>query len=138
MFGFDDIAEFTHDVGAFDLVREGKIHVTKHIIDLTLQACDQIRKMVEGETIDKGRSEHILSGFRNIMPKTPSQEEKPGEIIKEEKTREATYRIRFILIPRSLPQAEVRCFLSDELKELGKCRVTARPDRIPYIDHLDQ
>ncbi|WP_027358247.1 chemotaxis protein CheA [Desulforegula conservatrix] len=138
MFGFDDIAEFTHDVETFfDLVRAGEIHVTKQIINLTLQACDQIRKMVEGETIDKGRSEHILSGFREIMQKPSSHEEKPAEIIKEEKTREATYRIRFYPNPQILATGGNPLFLMDELKELGRCRITARPDRIPILENLD-
>ena len=39
MFGFDDIAAFTHDVETvYDLVRGGKIPVTKPLIDLTLSA----------------------------------------------------------------------------------------------------
>ena len=48
MFGFDDIAAFTHGVETvYDLVRGGKIPVTKPLIDLTLAAGDEIRKMVE-------------------------------------------------------------------------------------------
>mgnify|MGYP001207731103 FL=1 len=51
MYGFDDIASFTHQVEtALDRVREGMIPVDKPLIDLTLAACDQIRLMLEGET----------------------------------------------------------------------------------------
>jgi len=41
MFGFDEIASFTHEVETvFDLVRSGDIPVTKELIDLTLKARD--------------------------------------------------------------------------------------------------
>ena len=44
MFGFDDIAAFTHEVETvFDLVRNEKMAVTKALIDLTLAAGDRIR-----------------------------------------------------------------------------------------------
>ena len=49
MFGFDDIASFTHEVETvFDLVRNGRIPVGKELIDLTLQAGDLIRSMLDG------------------------------------------------------------------------------------------
>ena len=48
MFGFDDIAAFTHEVETvFDLVRNGKLAVTKRLIDLTLAARDQITAMLD-------------------------------------------------------------------------------------------
>ena len=43
MFGFDEIALFTHEVETvFDLVRNGKMTVTKRLLDLTLQSRDHI------------------------------------------------------------------------------------------------
>ncbi|MBF0507254.1 MAG: Hpt domain-containing protein, partial [Nitrospirae bacterium] len=52
MFGFDDIAKFTHEVETvYDLVRNGKIAVTKDLIDLTLVARDLIRAMLDSSSV---------------------------------------------------------------------------------------
>jgi two-component system chemotaxis sensor kinase CheA len=43
MFGFDDIASFTHTIETvYDMVREGDLIVTPDLISLTLSACDQV------------------------------------------------------------------------------------------------
>src|SRR3972149_7520507 len=48
MFGFDDIADFTHEIETiYDLVRNGKMAVTKELINSTLLARDQIRAMLD-------------------------------------------------------------------------------------------
>ena len=78
MFGFEELASFTHDVEtAYDLVRTGKMPVTKDLIDLTLSACDQIRKMVESfdtatVTGDEDK-EKIVSAFRGLLQDVKAQ-----------------------------------------------------------------
>ena len=68
MFGFDDIAAFTHGVETvFDLVREGKIPVTKTLIDLTLLACDRIKKMVDGDASDEAGQSECAPKFRKML-----------------------------------------------------------------------
>ena len=55
MFGFDQVAAFTHDVeNAFDQVRSGRMAVTQELIGITLEARDQIRAMLEGEESEDG------------------------------------------------------------------------------------
>ena len=47
MFGFDELASFTHSLEtAFDEVRNGRLTITPSLIDLTLGALDQIRRML--------------------------------------------------------------------------------------------
>ncbi|MCP4111724.1 MAG: hypothetical protein GY749_40405 [Desulfobacteraceae bacterium] len=54
MFGFDVITAFAHEVEtAFALARDGKIPVNRNLINPTLSACDQIRKMVDEDGIHK-------------------------------------------------------------------------------------
>ena len=72
MFGFDDIAAFTHGIETvYDLVRGGKIPVTKPLIDLTLAACDEIRKMVEaskgGPKGENRQASSLTQSFRAIL-----------------------------------------------------------------------
>jgi two-component system, chemotaxis family, sensor kinase CheA len=48
MFGFDAIAAFTHEVETvFDLVRNGKMVVTKELFDLTLKSRDHISALLD-------------------------------------------------------------------------------------------
>ena len=80
MFGFDDIAAFTHEIETvFDLVREGKILVTKDLVGITLSACDQVRKMVDGERTDETAKKNILDVFRKMLPDADRQKEKDSE-----------------------------------------------------------
>ncbi len=72
MFGFDDIASFTHEVETvFDLVRNGEMAVTKELIDLTLAARDQIRSLLDassGETAaDMARGAAIVASLKNLV-----------------------------------------------------------------------
>ena len=55
MFGFDQIAAFTHGVeNAFEMVRSGKLAVSEELICLTLAAKDHIRQMLEGDAAEGG------------------------------------------------------------------------------------
>ena len=58
MYGFEAVAEFTHEVETvLDVARNGGIAVSKRLIDLTLQARDQIRVILDaslgGEAADE-------------------------------------------------------------------------------------
>jgi len=65
MFGFDEVAGFTHSIeSAYDLVRNGKIRVTKMLIDLTLKACDELRGMIDP---DSGFSGGLLHDIGKII-----------------------------------------------------------------------
>jgi len=62
MFGFDRIAEFTHDIETvFDLVRDGVLPVTKDLISLTLAARDQIQGLVDAVHGDTPPDEEALA-----------------------------------------------------------------------------
>src|ERR1700677_4288941 len=61
MFGFDDVAAFTHHVeNAFDEVRNGKLAATPDLISLTLSAADQIKSMLD-EAAGKGEADVAVS-----------------------------------------------------------------------------
>ncbi|GAB4487898.1 MAG: hypothetical protein OHK006_17650 [Thermodesulfovibrionales bacterium] len=71
MAGFDDIMKFTHEVeSVFDKVRNGEVKVTKGMIDLTLDARDQIRMMIDadarGERYDQQQAALIIAGLKDV------------------------------------------------------------------------
>ena len=78
MFGFDDIAEFTHEVEtAFDRVRNGEVQATPVLCGLALKARDQIRVMLDseaGEVLDPDNREEILHELQEFI-----SEAIPGE-----------------------------------------------------------
>ena len=73
MFGFEDIAGFTHNVeSVFDLVRSGRIPVTRELVNLTLSARDHIRELldasVSGETVDDANALQIIDSLNRLIP----------------------------------------------------------------------
>lgn len=72
MFGFDEIASFTHEVETvFDMVRNGKMTVTKRLLDLTLKSRDHISYLLScplGEEVDRSEGDEIIAGLRQLAP----------------------------------------------------------------------
>lgn len=152
MFGFERIETFTHDIETtLDLVREGKLHITKELVDLTLAARDVILSMLK-KTDDNDDLEYdvagILSGFRDLASKhlphhstkAPGQGEPASPDHKKTSTainHRKTYRIRFrphlgILATGTNPAA-----LIDELRELGECTVVTNMESLPDLKGID-
>ncbi|MHB8907578.1 MAG: chemotaxis protein CheA [Syntrophales bacterium] len=149
MFGFDDIAAFTHDVETvYDLVRGGKIPVTKPLIDMTLAACDEIRSMVETSEEPKGEDSQaspLTQSFRAILEE---QHRQPGSGTgkatgpTEQKPSRApapavTYRIRFQPAPDLFASGTNPVLLLNELRALGACTVVAHRGKIPLLEEMD-
>ncbi|MEW5745715.1 MAG: Hpt domain-containing protein, partial [Nitrospirota bacterium] len=148
MFGFDDVAAFTHEIEtAFDLIRNGKMAVTKEIIDLTLAARDQIRAMIspsESTVVDVVRAGEIVAAFKGMLPggsPKPGQgtapAAAPADAAAESSAAPVTYRIRFKPIPSIFMTGTNPLTLLGELSRLGKCTVVAQTSGIPLLDEMD-
>jgi two-component system chemotaxis sensor kinase CheA len=146
MFGFDDIAAFTHEVETvFDLVRIGQIPVTKELIDLTLASRDRIRLLLDasetGEHVDEEDSDEILASLRDLLPEEEAAPEPTPEFADGEKADAdigaVTYRIRFRPNPGILLAGANPLYLIDDLRGLGPCRVVAQLMDIPLLENLD-
>jgi two-component system, chemotaxis family, sensor kinase CheA len=151
MFGFDDVATFTHEVETvYDQVRDGKIAVDKILIDLTLKARDLVQKMVDGATADKSESARIIESFRSLLINEPPAEEEsslerkpeanPPDKIKiesEDSSTEVLYRIQFRPDASLFAKGMNPVLLLNELKGLGECIVVARTDAVPVLKDMD-
>ena len=75
MFGFDRVAAFTHDFEtAFDLVRKGKVAVTKDLLAIALDAKDHIRALIDApEEADKLTGEAILRSLQVWSRRPPTR-----------------------------------------------------------------
>ncbi|HMK61718.1 MAG TPA: chemotaxis protein CheA [Dissulfurispiraceae bacterium] len=140
MFGFAKIAAFTHEVETvFDRVRNGEIHVTKKLIDLTLEARDHIMAMLdENDTIDQQSNDRLIASFRDFLPsKSQPTAEDAAEVPDQPSGEDVTYRIRFVP-PRDIYSKGINpLMLLDEIRELGKCRIVAQTDSVPLLEGFD-
>ncbi len=143
MFGFDNVAAFTHEVETvFDQVRNGRIPVTKNLVNLSLAARDHITSLLEApqdEGIDQDRSQELVSAFRQLLPaEGPEVQVSPqGQPASEAPAAQVTYRVR-LRVPRDIVLRGTRPdTLLVELAELGHCRVVAQTEAIPPLEEIE-
>lgn len=147
MFGFDEVASFTHDIETvYDLLRNNKIVAGKDLIDLTLAACDQIRKMVEGrEDIDRETVNEMTAAFKEFLPSAEGaapgkSKEAPQTVeaeIKPEENRPMVYRITFSPNADIFLSGTKPSLLLQELRGLGPCTIVAHLDKIPQLSEMN-
>ncbi len=147
MFGFENIAEFTHDIETvFDLVRNEEMKVTIELIDLTLGARDQIRLMLEessgGEPVDKEKCKSIISSLRKLMPGQKIEEhlskpEVEPPSVPSQTSSVNTYLIHFTPDSNIFMMGTNPVYLIDELTGLGECKIFALREHIPELSMID-
>ncbi len=142
MFGFDEVAAFTHEVETvYDLVRGGTMQVTQDLINLSLAARDHIRGLLDPaaeEGVDRVAGNALVEQFKALVP----QADPPAA----QKTREAeenqsggdgeswTYRIRMKLAENIVFSGTRPDSLIRELSDLGACRIVAQTDMVPLLE----
>ena len=132
MFGFDDIAGFTHHVEtALDKVRDGTVPVSTELIDLTLASRDHIRALLDAATgggeADPAEGERIITGLQALVgggaqdraqeivaPEAPTKEKDPTE------GRRSHYRISIKPTPEFFVGGYTLEALIGELDTLGE------------------
>ena len=148
MFGFDEIAAFTHEVETvFDMVRNGKMTVTKRLLDLTLKSRDHISYLLnisDGEKVDRSAGDEIIAGLRQMVPQPETPQKGSDEVpsinlpavSEDELAVENTWRIRFRPAPNILMCGANPISLINELRALGTSHVVAQLDEIPLLGDL--
>lgn len=146
MFGFDDIAAFTHEVETvFDLVRNGKLPVSKQLLDLTLRACDNIKALLNvsasGTRIDPAEGNAVISGLRELLPVlepvAPVRNIVQPSSQAEQQLDLKIWRIRFKPCHEMFLSGANPIGLINELRELGPCEVNAHTDLVPELGELN-
>ena len=146
MFGFDDIARFTHEVETvFDQVRNGKLQVTRPLLDLTLQARDQISTMLDssagGPPADESTGQRIIQGLQSLLPhpqKAAPQDSQTCQPTPPSRgdNCQRTYRVRFKPAPEIMLSGTNPLSLLNELRSLGTCEIVTHLDAIPLLCDL--
>lgn len=151
MFGFDDIAMFTHELETvFDLVRNDELRVTSELLDLTLKSRDLILEMLHQDgchaSACQSESERIVTRLRGFLEQAGKGASGP---ITDESDAEGTepsgysgevstvYRVRFKPDARIFLTGTNPLALLEELAELGNCKIVARTENLPRLDEMD-
>jgi two-component system chemotaxis sensor kinase CheA len=163
MFGFDDIASFTHEVETvFDMVRKGEMSVTKELINLTLASRDWIKTTLDndgsGTSPDMAAAQAIIASLKKLVPggkdssspeaapETPEPPSPSGEAGSpapdvagkaKETAAVVMYRIRFTPPPDIFLRGDNPVKLLNELRGLGECTVVANTTGIPLLEELN-
>ena len=146
MFGFDEIAGFTHEVETvFDLVRNGKMAVTKQLLNLTLRARDHIKSLldasVSGNDINRDEGNAIIAGLKQLVPGAEPVEiiraaQESAPVSQAPEGDQKTWRIRFKPIPEIFMSGTNPLGLINELRDLGTCYVIAHTELIPPLSEI--
>jgi len=146
MFGFDDIAGFTHTIETvYDLVRSSNIPVTPDLISLTLAACDQVKVMLEASLgraeVNETRTADLSDAFRRYLPSEEtapaSAASSPAAPSLSEPAALTTYRIRFQPHPDLFANGTNPMPLLNELRSLGTCSIIADIHNLPDLESID-
>jgi two-component system, chemotaxis family, sensor kinase CheA len=146
MFGFDDISGFTHHVETtLDMVRNGKIPVTKPLINLILASRDRINEMLDaaskGTEVNQEQNDSIIASLNALQPgKAPDpiqqKKETASEIPVQGAEEESTYRIRFSPHPGLFSSGTEPSLILEELRNLGQATIIAQQNNIPELADL--
>jgi len=147
MFGFDDIAEFTHEVeSVFDKVRNGDLSVTPTLCSLALKSRDYIKKMLDSadddEIVAPEEMQEILKGLQGVAsgvvePEDAGEEGEEGpEVAVEESLEGASvdfHKYQITLTAKADGEVDESKLdsLFEELVKLGEFQVVTRPGDVP-------
>lgn len=142
MFGFDDIAGFTHHVETvLDKVRDGLVPVSKELIDLTLSSRDHIYALLDAAAgtgqADAAEGERIINSLKDLVSgggaaaspaaavaaKKPAEPQEPEESADHTKGKRTHFRIHIEPTAEFFEGGATVEQLLDELGKLGECTV---------------
>jgi len=146
MFGFDDIAGFTHTIETvYDHIREDRLAVTEDLVSLTLSSCDQIKAMLDAsqdqEEADPSTTRELTASFTKMLPAEDEPETiNEGDELEPEQDipdREVTYRIRFIPHPDLFENGTNPIHLLKEIQEFGPNKTICHLKDLPDLKKIN-
>lgn len=150
MFGFNDLAGFVHHIeNVFDLVRKEEICLDRSLLNLTLEARDLMKLLidpaVEIAPAARRRMADLTAAFSGLLPGKKVVEEQhvnhsvtSAAVPATEKRFDAAihYRISFAPHPDFFSSGNNPLNIITELKSLGDLRVTVNSDMVPDLESL--
>lgn len=145
MFGFELIDSFTHNLETiYDQIRNHKLSITREILDITLSSVDHLKLLLNESNY---KNQNFIASHNDLLTKinriiTGSidveelSESEPANKVKED-SKEKTYYILFEPENSIFKNGTNPLYLIDELNTLGKIKVFAHLNRLPYLSEID-
>lgn len=150
MFGFELIDRFTHEMETiYDLIRNGKLQVTREVLDVTLASVDHLKVLLNEDNYSDPlvieNHNHLLHKVDQIIKGDAAKEiekdhvktnipEKSDTVIQGT---ESTYYVFFEPIQEIFNNGTNPLYLLDELHTQGKALVFAHLNRVPPLSTMD-
>jgi len=142
MFGFDEVARFTHEVESLlDLARSGALTLSSDILSLLLVSRDHILKLMAttgADAADCAASDALMAKLRAAAGRseTPAALAAGPAAGPAEKIA-ATWWVRYRPLPSTYHSGADPMGLLDELAGLGLSRTVLHAEALPAVDALD-
>ncbi|HYC86420.1 MAG TPA: chemotaxis protein CheA [Chryseosolibacter sp.] len=95
MFGFENIGELAHHLETlFDMVRQGRLHVSDRLISITLNAFDKVRYLLQKKDVAEITEATALKDHLELVLQFAEKSEGTIPGLKQEKNILATYLLR--------------------------------------------
>ncbi|MEI7596482.1 MAG: chemotaxis protein CheA [Bacteroidota bacterium] len=142
MFGFEKIGEFTHHLeNIYDLVRQGKKHLTKEIFDITLASVDLLRSLLDDFNLTDANLKTVYLKLMTSVVALVTEEQtlvQSSEITEaKNKINKSTFYLSFRPQEDILRNGTNPLYLVDEINGLGKTKVFAVTSQIPTIETIN-
>ncbi|MFP4046921.1 MAG: chemotaxis protein CheA [Bacteroidota bacterium] len=143
MFGFQKISDFTHHLeNIYDKVREGKLKVTKGLLDITLQAVDHLKLLIEK---DEELNREAEANHKNLLVqviKLLEEKEDKGSVSNKQEgpssdSQQKTYYVYFQPNKDIFDNGTNPLFLLDELSTLGDLKALPCLSEVPDLENID-
>ena len=142
MFGFDDIAAFTHHVETLlDQVRDGLVPVSEELSNVILAATDQIKLLLAGRARGRSCKRHFTGGFTREGASTLCGS--GGNFCRPHSASDSGLRggaegLAHSLSsgPRMLSRGGNPVLLFRDLKKLGDCVIEGHIDDLPALTEM--
>lgn len=147
MFGFDMIDSFTHEMETvYDLIRNGKLRVTRAVLDVTLAAVDHLKCLLDEENYNDA---NVIANHNELLSKVKlltaeelltttnvTNEWHKNSPDEEQSKKEKTYYISFEPIHEIFDNGTNPLYLIEELHSIGQVTVFAHLNKVPPLDEL--
>ncbi|GAB6038754.1 chemotaxis protein CheA [Fundidesulfovibrio butyratiphilus] len=144
MFGFDEIARFTHEVETvYDMVRAGTVPLKLELLGLTFEAKDHIERLLTATdtTPLKSRSDLLMARFRRFSGLGTQETSADAQPAASRQQASAgprqTFWVRYRPSATSFHSGINPLGLLEELSSLGLSWIKFRDDEIPPLESLE-
>jgi two-component system chemotaxis sensor kinase CheA len=148
MFGFDMIDSFTHEMETvYDLIRNGKLKVSREVLDLTLAAVDHLKVLLNEDNYSDpsviNNHNELLERVRAYVKGDPiAAPSSEPETVKKPQVKngdgsENTFYIFFEPIKEIFDNGTNPLYLLDELNSIGQVEIFAHLNKVPPLSEIN-